>query len=88
MPVLDNRFIDGGKVVSLTRRPPFTPKNIPKIFLVLISVRGCVDPRAIVLLEGLGQLKKKKNPMTSSGLEPTTLPRVLPKSRYYPETCG
>jgi hypothetical protein len=22
-------FIDGGKVVSPTRRPPFTPKNIP-----------------------------------------------------------
>jgi hypothetical protein len=35
--------------------------------LLPISVR---DPRAIVRLEGLGQLKK--NPMTSSGLEPAT----------------
>jgi hypothetical protein len=28
---LDNRLIDGGKVVSLT---PFTPKNIPGTFLL------------------------------------------------------
>jgi hypothetical protein len=52
---LDNRLTDGGKVVILTRRPPFTP---PGRFLVLICVRGWVDPRAIVRLEGLRQLKK------------------------------
>jgi hypothetical protein len=33
---LDNRLTDGGKVVSPTRRLPFTPG----IFPVLISVRG------------------------------------------------
>jgi hypothetical protein len=26
---LDNRLTDGGEVVSLTRRPPFIPRNIP-----------------------------------------------------------
>jgi hypothetical protein len=47
---LNNRLTDGGEVVSLTRQRPFTP---PGRFLVLISVRGWVDPRAIVRLEGL-----------------------------------
>jgi len=40
---------DGGKVVSLTDRPPLPQE----IHLVLISVRGCVDPRTIVRPEGL-----------------------------------
>jgi hypothetical protein len=35
----------------------------PGRFLILISVRGQVDPRAIVRLEGLGKLK---NPVSSS----------------------
>jgi hypothetical protein len=42
----------------------------PWRFLVLISVKVWVDPRAIVRLEGLGKLKKKKS--TSSRLEPAT----------------
>jgi hypothetical protein len=67
---LDSWLTDGGEIVSLKRLPPFTPKNIPRIFLVLISLRGCVHPRAIVRLEGLGKLEKK--PMTSSGFDPVT----------------
>jgi hypothetical protein len=51
----DIRLTDGCKVVSLARRPPF---NRPGRYLVLIYVRGCVDLRAIMLLEGLGKLKK------------------------------
>jgi hypothetical protein len=35
---------DGGKVVSLTHRPPLPQE----MYLVLISVRGCVDPSVIV----------------------------------------
>jgi hypothetical protein len=38
-------------------------------FLLLISVRGRIDPRATVQLEGLGRLK---NPTTSSVIEPAT----------------
>jgi hypothetical protein len=44
------------------------PTLPPGIFLVLISVRGWIDPRAIVQLEGLGKLKKS----TSSGFDPVT----------------
>jgi hypothetical protein len=62
---LDIRLTDGGKVVSPICRPPFTPRKIPGTHVCL----KLVDPRAVVLLEGLGQLK---NPVTSSGIELTT----------------
>jgi hypothetical protein len=44
-------------------RLPFTPRKIPGT----LSVRDWVNPRAIVRLEGLGQMKNQK---TSSEMEP------------------
>jgi hypothetical protein len=48
----------------------------PGRFVILISVRAWVDPRAIVRLEGLGQLK---NPRTSSEIEPAAFRLVAGK---------
>jgi hypothetical protein len=64
---LDNWLTDGGEVVGPTcQEATIYP---PGRFLVLIFVRGWVNPRAIVWLEVLHQLK---NPVTSSGIIPTT----------------
>jgi hypothetical protein len=68
-------------VVNLSASCPGSPQP-PGRVLVLISVSGWVDPRAIVRLEGLGQLK---NPMTWS-VESTTFRLVaycLNQLRYH-----
>jgi hypothetical protein len=46
----------------------------PGRYVVLSSVRGWVDNRAIMPLEGLCQLK---NPVTSSGIKPTTFQLIV-----------
>jgi hypothetical protein len=57
---------EDGKVLSPTHWLPLPPQEI---FLILISVRGWVDSRAIVRPKGLCQWKI---PMTPSGVEPAT----------------
>jgi hypothetical protein len=61
---------EGRKVGSHMHRPLLPPQEV---FLVLISVRGWVDPRAMVWPEGLCQ---RKIPMIPSGIKPATVQLV------------
>jgi hypothetical protein len=55
---LGNPVTDGGKVVSLTRRPSFTPQEYSRCSFLL---EAKFTHRAIVRLEVLGKLKKSND---------------------------
>jgi hypothetical protein len=77
---LDIRLRDGGEFVSLTRWPPFTLKNIPDTHFV----RGWVDPRAMMRLEGLGQLKKKSSDLIGTWTRNLLACRIVPERTTLP----
>jgi hypothetical protein len=76
--LIDNRLTDGGEVISLTRRPPFTPQK-ESWYSFLLEAES-----TIVRLEELGQLKKpdlvgnrtRDLPACCMVPQPTTLPRA------------
>jgi hypothetical protein len=64
---LDNRLTDGGKVISPTHRPHFTPQK--HYYFSASGTHFCKKlskSQGLVRPKGLGKLKK----ITSSGLEP------------------
>jgi hypothetical protein len=63
--LLDNRFTDGGEVVSLTRQPPFTLMKTPGTHFSYMLSRSQSNSAA-------GKIRSAEITMTSSGFKPVT----------------
>jgi hypothetical protein len=64
---LDKRLVDGGKVVSLTHPPHFTPQ---KHYYNVSGTHFCErlgEPQDLVRPEGLGKLKNLPHRVSNSG---------------------
>jgi hypothetical protein len=67
---LDNQLTDGGQIVSLMHRPPFTPRKIP-------GTHFCQRLSQHQGHNVTGRIRSIENPVTSSEIEPATFQRVL-----------
>jgi hypothetical protein len=79
---LGSRLTDGGEVVSLTRRPPFTPRNIPRSHFCqrLSRPQGHNAGGMIRSIEKSTEfLGNRTHDLPACGVvpQPTTLPRAL-----------
>jgi hypothetical protein len=81
---LDNRLIDGGKAVSPTHPPHFTP--LKHFYFSVSGTHFCLrlsKPQGVVRPEGLGKLKI----FSSSGLEPATFRFAAQCLHHYATAC-
>jgi hypothetical protein len=76
---IENRLRDGGKVICLTHRPPFTPRNSSYSFLL--------EAESTWGLYCGWKLDQVKNPMTSSGIETATSGMWHSASTNYAAMC-
>jgi hypothetical protein len=83
---LDSRFRDGGKVVSPTHQPHFTPQK--HYYFYVSGTHFCwrlSKPQGLVWLEGLGKFKNSPdqilNPRPSS-FKHSALTNTLPRAPY------
>jgi hypothetical protein len=75
---LDNRLTDGGKVVSLTRRPPFTPQEDSWYSFLLGAESTPASATGRIRSIEKNPPHRNSNPRPSDIVsQPTTLPRAI-----------
>jgi hypothetical protein len=79
---LDSRLIDGGEVISLSRRPLITPPPLLGSFAVLIFD----NLRAVVGLEKLSRLEEIQYPDRKSNPRPSGLYHIA-STNYAHRNC-